>query len=267
MNRDNHSFKTTKIFKMKFQQYIQPDFANDMIVLVQPLNDHEIVIFDRKGRGEIWKRTNHELMFRKESNLSVMDQSCMHRVVSYTDKKGTRMILSCTDSSEELYVYNQAEDHRWEFPIKIGSKFNLIQSNDKVYMVTKEEEEEEDVDKVFELHIVWNNWRDVLFEKTEVPSSDEINEKYKVQSVSDYTWHRTHDLSDSNFDLSSIPSEHTSIISKCYSPKGSTSSKGKIIVEELGEYNYYKSLRTIYCYCWLGSSLICGHDGFVSIWS
>ena len=85
---------------MKLRQYIQPKFASDMITLVQS-NNKEIVIFDRKGRGEIWKFLSlDDPIFIKQDEILFRHETCMHRAHSYIGKDNVRLILNHDESSK-----------------------------------------------------------------------------------------------------------------------------------------------------------------------
>lgn len=122
---------------MKFIDLIKPEYASDMVVLVQPLDQNTIILFDRKGRGEVWEKFESD-KFRQGKRLSVSEQICMHRALSYTDKNGVRLILSYTDDGKNIYVYDPDEDYGYAQTVEVGCKFQLVKRGDKLYMVSDE---------------------------------------------------------------------------------------------------------------------------------
>lgn len=243
---------------MKFKQCLK---SSDMVVLVQPITDDELVIFDRKARGEIWKLSSDGFFIKQESRLSVYEEVCLHRAYNYIDENNVRLLLTYSDRSEKLYVHKIQETLNFAKTINIGSKFCLIQHDNHIYMATKQE-----ANKIYRVRIVWGERYDITFEKIEVPDF-EFKNQYLVKSVSDYTWNKTHVLSNSNFDLSSVPDNDDRVISKCYIKSGSEPPKGKEIIGTSSGYDYYNDISSIFCYTVINDMLICGHDGFVSVWS
>ena len=295
---------TTISRSLKFVQCFRPKFASDYLVLVQYLKENELVIFDRKGRGEVWEteekegdeetderiqkkekkekmETSENKFVPKNLKLSTGYERCLHRAY-YHCVNQNETIVACTDIyAQKLYVFDPSKGYDFRAlgsEVDVDGKFELLKVGEQVYLIKNDEKE------VFTIHttlserigpeVFLKKW----FEEKEETEEDRNNQitffgkdvpfDEGVCSSSDlHESGATSRLSEDIFDLSSIPPEHNNlVVGQFYIPQDMPFPEGKVMAGKSSGYNYYDGIKRISCYCTKGRLLICGHDGFVSVW-
>lgn len=232
---------------MNFSQCIIPQKATDLIVLVQYIGDKEIIIFDRKGRGEIWKMKDG--IFVYDRNIYSSLGSFVDRAISTKSDQGTNIMLIQTEYGTDIELHDGKNKHN----IKIGSRFRLHKEGNNVKIVIMKEQEDP---QVYTICIsIYINRCGVKKYKL---SKDIIKEAVKSVKYEEYVV-TARDYHKNRLDIEAfgrVPESYRNVI---MSEVWTHDSGGNPI-----NYEYVKS---IYCYCKIEGKLICGHDGFVTVWS
>jgi hypothetical protein len=246
-----------------FHAYIKPTYADDTITFIKRMSENRLVIFDRKGLGELFqiKSDGHEYVSIQE--LGDVGSFAPRNVFEYQDQDKQKLLIVFNDGRETIAIYKLGESYASCKTLYLRHRFFLLQSPEGALVVAHKKKQRLFTDVInFQwstLRNCYNLTKEMIMQPTyaEEWSFDITNESVDVVNADDIQRSRRQlRLSPDIFELDSIPKpakEHVETVR---------------LIGEIGNFTNEPRLRDIESYHKTSDGMLyCGQDCFVSVWS
>ena len=88
---------------------IQPKNADDMVTFVKIIPNNHLIIFDRKGRGELWHLAATPTSIKSFASLDIFS---LENAFTYQDEDGHLLFIGFDNWRNEIFVYNLAQPNQ-----------------------------------------------------------------------------------------------------------------------------------------------------------